>query len=88
MFYELKLFGRDELVDELLEYGHAFSFPLKEPLEQIVNIDKLMEYILKDKKIVNQNEIELIDIPKIGNPLITKMSLKEFKTRFKRVLNV
>lgn len=87
MYYEFKMFGRDEFVQELEEYGHSFSLPQNRPDITQTNFPRIMDYIVKDKKMVSQTEIELIDVPAIGKPTIEKISLTDFKSRVERIIN-
>jgi 3-dehydroquinate synthase len=57
---------------------------LKKPWKKI-NQTEVFQYLVKDKKLINDKEIELVVPHKIGKVKIEKRSLEKLKERFKEV---
>ena len=85
MFLILKLFGPSHLLNNLYELNHTLDLNEKIPpwSNKSFSTSTLMNFIAKDKKRINQKELEIILIQDIGKCLRKTISFNELE----RILN-
>ena len=78
-----KLFGDQGLIDTLAELKLRLGWAEVDPpwKNRQFPLDKIMDYLSKDKKMIDNSTMDLILIEKIGKPIIKSTPLSEIEKR-------
>lgn len=75
---------RTDLVEELSHLLSKYNWKKMAPPwhNKTISVEKIFDYVIKDKKVVSNQEIEMVKIEKVGKPVITKTSLENLTSQF------
>lgn len=83
----LKVYNSEKYIDILKEVADKLDLPIKDnPWGKEFNINNMMSYLTKDKKIVNNKEVELILIKAIGTPYTNTVSFEKIISDIKKAI--